>query len=221
MDIATLTPGPGMMNAPVSMGTTLFAMEFEGGVLLGADSRTSSGTFIANRVTDKLTQIYDNIFVCRSGSAADTQAIADMVKYRLDFHAVVHGRKPRVLEAAKMAQYICYNYRDDLSAGLIVAGWDEVDGGQVYSIPLGGMLVRQKAVLGGSGSTFLYGYFDKMYSPDFKKEEAVQFVLDCVALAISRDGSSGGVVRVATLNKDGVERFLYTGAEVPVYMGRY
>lgn len=42
--------------------------------------------YIANRVTDKLTPIHDRIFCCRSGSAADTQAIADAVTYQLNFH---------------------------------------------------------------------------------------------------------------------------------------
>ena len=57
----------------VSTGTTLVAVEFADGVVIGADSKTSMGTWVANRVTDKLTPVTDNIFVCRSGSAADTQ----------------------------------------------------------------------------------------------------------------------------------------------------
>lgn len=76
------------------------AVEYDGGVIIGADSRTTSGynyyyhtvinvlcvyirSYIVNRVTDKLTPITDRIFCCRSGSAADTQAIADVVKYNL------------------------------------------------------------------------------------------------------------------------------------------
>ena len=43
-----------------------------------------------NRVTDKLTPLTDNIFCCRSGSAADTQAIADQVKYYLYLHKYVN-----------------------------------------------------------------------------------------------------------------------------------
>ena len=43
-----------------------------------------------NRVTDKLTPVTDRIFCCRSGSAADTQAIADQVKYYLNLHRYVH-----------------------------------------------------------------------------------------------------------------------------------
>lgn len=46
-------------------------------------------TLVVNRVTDKLTQVTDRIFCCRSGSAADTQAIADLVKYNLQLHRSV------------------------------------------------------------------------------------------------------------------------------------
>lgn len=67
------------------------AVEFDGGVVIGADSRTSSGTYVSNRVTDKLTRISDKIYCCRSGSAADTQAIADIVAYSLNFHEWVES----------------------------------------------------------------------------------------------------------------------------------
>lgn len=43
-----------------------------------------SRAYIANRVTDKLTKVCDNIYCCRSGSAADTQAITDIVAYYMD-----------------------------------------------------------------------------------------------------------------------------------------
>lgn len=65
------------------------AVEYDGGVIIGADSRTSSGVYVANRVSDKLTEISDTIFCCRSGSSADTQATADLVKYNLNLHRSV------------------------------------------------------------------------------------------------------------------------------------
>lgn len=62
------------------------AVQFKGGVVLGADSRTTTGSYIANRVSDKLTSVHDRIYCCRSGSAADTQAVSDIVRYYLDVH---------------------------------------------------------------------------------------------------------------------------------------
>ena len=68
----------------VSTGTTILALPYEGGVLVCADSRTSTGTYVANRVSDKLVQISEQIYVCRSGSAADTQTLTDYVHYFLN-----------------------------------------------------------------------------------------------------------------------------------------
>ena len=65
---------PRMRDDEVSTGTTIMAVAFDGGVILGADSRVSTGTYIANRVSDKVTHLHDSIYMCRSGSAADTQA---------------------------------------------------------------------------------------------------------------------------------------------------
>ncbi|KAH8410996.1 hypothetical protein KR222_005648 [Zaprionus bogoriensis] len=200
-------------DTPVSTGTTIMAVEFDGGVVIGADSRTSSGPYVANRVTDKLTQISDKIYCCRSGSAADTQAIADIVAYSLNYHRNQTSKEPLVWEAASEFRNFCYNYRDSLLAGIIVAGWDEERGGQVYSVPLGGMLTREACTIGGSGSSFIYGFVREHYRPGMPKEECVDFVKKAVQHAIFHDGSSGGVVRIGIITKDGIERRLFFNTE--------
>jgi Proteasome subunit len=43
----------------------------------------STGTYIANRVSDKIAQLTEHIYCCRSGSAADTQWLTDVVKHLL------------------------------------------------------------------------------------------------------------------------------------------
>jgi 20S proteasome subunit beta 1 len=63
------------------------AIEYDDGVVLGADSRATAGSYVSNRIADKLTKVSEYIYCCRSGSAADTQAIADIVKYHLDFYS--------------------------------------------------------------------------------------------------------------------------------------
>jgi 20S proteasome subunit beta 1 len=67
----------------VSTGTTIMAIPTADGCVLGADSRVSTGTYVANRVSDKIAQLSEHIFACRSGSAADTQALTDYVKHYL------------------------------------------------------------------------------------------------------------------------------------------
>ncbi|RKP03304.1 hypothetical protein CXG81DRAFT_29321 [Caulochytrium protostelioides] len=204
---------PGEMN----LGTTIMAVQFKGGVIVGADSRTTSGTWIANRVTDKLTQLHDRIFCCRSGSAADTQALADIVKYYLQMMTQSHGEPPRTEMAANLFQSLIYQNKDALMAGIIVAGWDKYAGPSVYSVSLGGALNKQPFTISGSGSSYIYGFCDANFKEDMTKDEAIDFARKAITLALSRDGSSGGVVRLAVITEDGVERIFTPGNALPKF----
>lgn len=277
------------------MGTTIMAVSFDGGVILGADSRTSTGSYVANRVSDKLTSVASNIYCCRSGSAADTQAISDMVRYvtstnynirphvstlaktelsipipffifsfvaashiimrsstpvllltyghdkpnlalphfsffphrstltwllplhsyYLDVHAMESGRNPRVKTASNLFRDLCYKNKDRLLAGIICAGYDDVDGGSVYSISIGGSLVKQDYSIGGSGSTYVYGYCDANYKKGMSKEDCKKFTTHAIAHAMARDGSSGGVIRLVIIDKEGVTREFIPGDQLP------
>ena len=79
----------------------------------------------ANRVSNKIDQLYDNICVCRSGSAADSQAISSIVQYYTSLHAIDKGDLPLVSTAATLFRDMCYNNKDRLQVGIIVAGWDK------------------------------------------------------------------------------------------------
>lgn len=226
------------------------AVAYEGGVVLGADSRTTMGSYIANRVTDKLTHISDRIYCCRSGSAADTQAIADVITYYLDMYAVEHDGPLPVATAAHLFSQLVYSNKDRLSAGIIVAGWDKKKGGTVYNVPLGGGVFQQPWAIGGkrskpcpfeasrtelcdssrnraitdvtllqpihccpvgSGSTYIYGYCDSTWRPGWGREETLRFVKNALSLAMSRDGSSGGTIRMVDITEKGVQRHFILG----------
>jgi 20S proteasome subunit beta 1 len=190
----------------VSLGTSIMAVSFNGGVVMGADSRTSTGQYVANRVSDKLSQVHERIYCCRSGSAADTQAVSDMVQYYLSLHSLEKGDLPEVKTAASLFQDICYQNKDRLMAGIIVGGWDKKNGGTVWNIPLGGSLVKQAYSIGGSGSTYIYAYCDAFYKPNLEKKQCQSFVTHALAHAMARDGSSGGVIRLVTITEAGCER---------------
>lgn len=205
----------GLREGEMSSGTTIMAVTFDGGVVLGADSRTSTGSYVANRVSDKIVPIHDFVWTCRSGSAADTQAVADYVKYYINAHSGELDRLPRVQTCANLMRKICYNNKDRMMAGMICGGWDPYDGGQVFEIPLGGTIMKQKFAVGGSGSSYIYGLVDSTYRENMTKEECKEFVKKSISHAMARDGSSGGVIRLVVINKEGVERECILGNELP------
>jgi 20S proteasome subunit beta 1 len=201
----------------VKTGTTIMAVQYDGGVVMGADTRTSTGDYVANRASRKISKVHDKIFVCRCGSAADTQALTGFVINYLTQHAVElpPGELPTVNTAASLFRLIAYNNKDNLMAGLIVAGYDEKRGGQVWSIPLGGTLHRVPFAIDGSGSGYISGMVDSLYRPTMTKDEALALVQKSIAHAMSRDGSSGGMIRTLVIDKDGLDESVIPGNKLP------
>jgi 20S proteasome subunit beta 1 len=67
----------------------LVAVETLNGVVIATDSRTSQGSYIASRITNKINSINDHIVVMRSGKVSDSQAIFDVVKYYSEANSFV------------------------------------------------------------------------------------------------------------------------------------
>lgn len=53
-----------------------------------------------------------------------------------------------------------YQNKQMLMGAMIVAGFDERGGGQVYGCPVGGSLVREQWAVDGSGSTYIWAALD-------------------------------------------------------------
>lgn len=100
-------------------------------------------------------------------------------------------------------------------AGLIIAGWDPVDGSSVYNIALGGTCLKVPFALGGSGSTYIYGLLDAEYRPDLTLPEARALVKKACAHAMARDGSSGGIIRTVVITPMGNDRDYTPGDQLP------
>lgn len=201
------------LNEPVLTGTTIIAMKFDDGVIIGADSRTSAGRYVMNRVTNKLTQLTPKIYGCVSGRAAHTQAVNKYAQVLTESYALQEDREPYVHEAANAVHTIIYE-NPGLVASMIVAGYDEKHKGSIYSINIGGTILEREWVMSGSGSIFLYGHCDKMYRNDMTFEEKFNLVKELVKLAIGRDNSSGGCIRMAVIKKEGVENHFIPGNEL-------
>ncbi|OBS75059.1 hypothetical protein A6R68_14418 [Neotoma lepida] len=76
-------------------------------------------------MTDKLTPIYGHIFRCCSGSAPDTQAIANAVTYQVGFHSIELNEPP-------LGDVLPIQRRSDASAFTLVMEWDSSSGGMIH-----------------------------------------------------------------------------------------
>ena len=89
--------------------------------------------------------------------------------------------------------------------GLIVAGWDEQDGSQIFQLEASGTFYSWKATTMGRGSSIAKGFLEKRYSDDLDIEDAIQ-----TAILTMKDSFEGemteknieiGVIRDSDPNK--------------------
>ena len=119
-----------------------------------------------------------------------------------------------------------------------------MEGGVVYSVPVySGALIKMPIMISGSGSTYIVGYCDANYRcvhpqqdgwvtprthgplsvrrEGMSREECESFCKNAVSLAMSRDGSSGGIIRMVTIDKDSVDRVYVPHQELPRHYGGF
>uniref|UniRef100_A0A3B5AL95 Proteasome subunit beta n=1 Tax=Stegastes partitus TaxID=144197 RepID=A0A3B5AL95_9TELE len=207
--------GPEWTTEEVTTGTTIIAIEFAGGVVLGSDSRVSAGATVVNRVMNKLSPLHDRIYCALSGSAADAQTIAEMVNYQLDVHRhcclVINNNG----QDANSSSY--REHSDLLNPNTYTAGINVILKLLNVFATLNGLLTRQPFAIGGSGSSYVYGFVDAEYRKDMSKEECQQFVVNTLALAMNRDGSSGGVAYMVTIDEHNTEEKVVLGNDLPTF----
>lgn len=207
------------------MGTTLVALICKSGVVVGADTRTSVGEYVSNRFAHKLTPLSDRIIVCRSGSAADTQALCLEARSELEFLKYNHQVTLRTSQVAKLLRYYMTKQGNggDLQASLLCCGVDDNGVGEIHAIlPSGALLQHPSFAVSGSGSTYIMGFLDEQLAKRndddlLEEDEAIDLVTRAIQLAMDRDGSSGGFVRIYSITSKGQRaRTIYPSDHVSV-----
>ena len=64
-------------------GTTIVGVVFKDGVVLGADTRATNDSTVADKNCEKIHYIADNIYCCGAGTAADTEHTTGAVQQSL------------------------------------------------------------------------------------------------------------------------------------------
>ncbi len=89
------------LQAPGAMktGTTICGVIYKDGVVLGADTRATEGSIVADKNCAKIHYISKNIYCCGAGTSADTENVTDMIASQLELHRLATGAEPRVVTA--------------------------------------------------------------------------------------------------------------------------
>jgi len=188
----------------VKTGTTIVGVIFEGGVVLGADTRATAGNIVFEKRCEKIHYIAPNIYCCGAGTAADTENTTALISSQLELHRLSTGRESRIVTALTMLKQMLFKYQGYISAALVLGGCD-VKGPHLYTVYPHGSSDSLPFVTMGSGSLAAMAVFESNYKDDLTEDEAKQLVYEAISAGIFNDLGSGGNVDLCVIKKGSTE----------------
>ena len=174
------------------------------GVVLGADTRSTAGTTVADKNCEKIHFIAPNIYCCGAGTAADTENVTGMVSSQLELHRYATGRQSRIITALTLLKTHLFQYQGHVSAALVLGGVD-FKGPHLFTVYPHGSTDSLPYATMGSGSLNAMAVFESGYKDDMSREEAVDLVTRSIRAGVYNDLGSGSNVDICVITKEGVE----------------
>jgi len=191
------------MRMPLTMktGTTICGVIFDGGVVLGADTRATEGSIVADKNCAKIHHISSKIWCCGAGTSADTENVTQLISSQLELHRLSTGRQPRVITALTRLKQRLFQYQGHISAALVLGGVDST-GSHLYTVYPHGSTDRLPFATMGSGSLAAMAIFEAGYRDDLTDDDAVLLVSNAIQSGIFNDLGSGSNVDICVIRKD-------------------
>jgi len=185
-------------------GTTIVGLIAGDCVILGADTRATSGNIVEDKNCSKIHYIQDNIYCCGAGTAADTEKVTKMAEIYCELHRLNTGRTVRVITPVRYLMQYLFRYQGYIGAYLIVGGYDQT-GPHLNSIHANGSVADTPYLTMGSGSLAAMAVFESRFKSDMTKEDGIKLVRDAIAAGIFNDLGSGSNVDICVISKEGTE----------------
>ena len=201
------------MEVKTRHGTTTIGLMCKDGIVLASEKRATMGTFVADKKSEKIYNITDNLLITTAGTVSDAQLLTKLIKAELKLKEVRTDREATATEAANLlASLVHGNIRKcSLIPGItqfVMAGTDK-EGFHLYDVFVDGSIMEcEEYVSSGSGSIVVYGVLQAMYHKDLTVKEGVDLCVKCLQVAMQRDTASGNGVLVYTITKDGSRKVI-------------
>jgi len=187
----------------VYKGTTTIGIVGKDFVVLGADKRVSSGTYIFHKEGKKIHKIDQHVATTIAGVVADAQRLVEQLRLEASVYKLSNERLIPVRAVATLASILLFQLRPILIAHMLIGGVDH-NGAQLYSIDWMGTVTKEKYTSTGSGSPYAVTLLENEYSEDISQNEAISLAVRAVNAAMKRDPGSGEGIDVVLIDKKGI-----------------
>ncbi|XP_017009911.2 uncharacterized protein Prosbeta2R2 [Drosophila takahashii] len=176
----------------ISTGTTIVGVIYDGGVIIGADSRATNANIIPSSNSRKIYELQANIFAGGAGVAQDTSALMEVTRAQLELHRMNTGfRKVPVRCANQMVRQLLYRFSGNMEANVVIGGVDRT-GTHLFCTRFDGTTDTVPFTSLGSGSLAAMSMLESRWSEGLDEQSARDLVCAAVAVGMENDLNSGG-----------------------------
>ncbi len=183
-------------------GTTIVGAIYDKGVILGADTRATSGETVLEKNCRKLHWMAPNIYCAGAGTAADCEHVTLQTASQLHLLRLHTHTETRVVTVVALLNELLFKYGGHVGAHLIAAGVD-ITGPQLFMIGADGNYRHLPYTSMGSGSVAAIPVLDATYRDGMTREEAIAMVVQAIEAGIKFDNGSGSNVDYVTIEAGG------------------
>ncbi|RWS07997.1 hypothetical protein B4U79_09465 [Dinothrombium tinctorium] len=197
-------------------GGTVIAVGGKGFVIIGCDSRLSSGYTINTRFQPKLFKLTPQTVLGSAGCWCDVLTFVRLIEARLKMYSYEHNKTMSTPATAQLVSIMLYYKRFfPYYVSNLVAGLDEEGNGVVYSYDPVGHCEQSTYCATGSSSAFIQPLLDNYVGKKnianaekgklLTQEEALRVVNDAFVSATERNMYCGDSIILNIITEKGIE----------------
>ncbi|KAL6121825.1 hypothetical protein NUSPORA_01196 [Nucleospora cyclopteri] len=190
-----------LKNKITKTGTTIVGVKYKTGVVLCADTRSTSGNVVADKNCRKIHFISDKIMCCGAGTAADTNQVTRMASKHMLLFQYKYLKQPLISHCRRLIQDYLFQYNGQIGAALVLGGIDSTNGVKLYTISPHGYSKDMDYATMGSGSFAATGVLETRFKKGMELEEAIELGKDAIKAGILNDLYSGSNVDIFIIDE--------------------
>lgn len=191
-------------------GTTTVGIVCKDAVILAADKRATMGYLIANKDVEKILKISERLALTIAGYASDGQMLAKFLRAEMDLYRMNTSVEPSLSVAAHLLANIVFERAKSYIpyiVQLIIGGIDDKDEMALYTIDMGGSIIREKQYYStGSGSPMAFGVLEDNYKENMTQDQTIDLAARALNAALKRDAGTGEGIEIVVIDKKGYRK---------------
>ena len=204
---------------PITTGTSVLGIKYNGGVMLAADTLVSYGSLAKYKNAKRLLNINSRTLVGASGEYSDLQSISDLLRRNaLEDRCTADSlydddnNEECAKETWSYLRAVMYNRRNKMNPlwnDVVVAGFKTNDDGSTSDEPFLGVVDKigtayeDDILATGFGGYIALPLMREKYRADMEEGEARALLEDCLRILFYRDCRALNRVQIAKVTKEG------------------